>query len=151
VVAASLLLYAPAGSATHRIGGGRMLGLGLAARFVLLGLLAATGVLRLGSAGWLALVGFALIQFVWPLLAVGANSLAVRLAPAARGESVGLFNAATALAAAVGSALAGAIFSAAGFAGLAGVTFAMVGLALLLIELWLVRANPGASGSRVAP
>jgi hypothetical protein len=150
-VAASLLLYAPAGSATHRIGGGRMLGLGLAARFVLLGLLAATGVLRLGSAGWLALVGFALIQFVWPLLAVGANSLAVRLAPAARGESVGLFNAATALAAAVGSALAGAIFSAAGFAGLAGVTFAMVGLALLLIELWLVRANPGASGSRVAP
>ena len=46
------------------------------------------------------LIGFALIQFVWPLLAVGANSLSVRLAPTARGESVGLFNAATSLAAA---------------------------------------------------
>ncbi len=80
-----------------------------------------------GSAGWL-LISFALIQFVWPLLAVGANSLAVRLAPTARGESVGLFNAATSLAAAVGSALAGLVFNAVGFAGLAAVASCWWGL-----------------------
>lgn len=140
-VAASLLLYAPTGSATHRLGGGRMLALGTAARLALLALVAIVSFRHVGWIGWLALVCFALIQFVWPLLAVGANSLAVRLAPTARGESVGLFNAATSLAAAVGSALAGVIFNAVGFAGLAAAAVVLVGIALVLIEVWLV--NPG--------
>jgi predicted MFS family arabinose efflux permease len=83
------------------------------------------------------LIGFALIQFVWPLLAVGANSLSVRLAPTARGESVGLFNAATSLAAALGSALAGAIFGDTGFTGLAAAAFVAVAIALALSTLWL--------------
>ena len=137
-VAASLLLYARVGAVTHRIGGERMLMLGFGARFVLLGVLVVAGVLSTGWIGWLVLVGFALIQFVWPLLAVAANSLSVRLAPTARGESVGLFNAATSLAAAVGSALAGVIFGAAGFAGLTAVTLVAVGVALALIRVWLV-------------
>ena len=119
-VAASLLLYAPIGVATHRVGGGRMLALGMGARLLALGLLVTpASCISVGSPGWV-LVGFALIQFVWPVLAVAANSLAVRFAPTARGESVGLFNAATSLAAAIGSAVAGFIFNAAGFAGLAG-------------------------------
>lgn len=116
-----------------------MLALGMGARLLLLGLLVIAGFLHLGWIGWLVLIGFALIQFVWPLLAVAANSLAVRFAPTARGESVGLFNAATSLAAAVGSALAGVIFDAAGFAGLAAVTCVMVALSMVLIELWLVK------------
>jgi MFS family permease len=136
-VAASLLLYTPAGVATHRLGGARMLMLGFGARLALLGVLAAAGLLHFGWVGWLVLVGFALIQFVWPLLAVGANSLSVRLAPTARGESVGLFNAATSLAAAVGSALAGVVFGAGGFAALAGATFVFVALALVLLGVWL--------------
>ena len=74
---------------------------------------------------------------VWPALAVGANSLAVRLAPSARGESVGLFNAATLLAAAVGSALAGVVFGVAGFAGLSAAAFAAVALAVVLVAAWL--------------
>jgi MFS family permease len=141
-VAASLLLYVPVGTATHRIGGGRMLALGFGARLVLLAVLALAGLSYAGWIGWLVLLGFALMQLVWPLLAVGANSLAVRLAPTARGESVGLFNAATSLAAAVGSALAGVIFSTVGFAGLAALTFAMVGLALVLIEVRPPRPSP---------
>jgi nitrate/nitrite transporter NarK len=80
-VAASLLLYAPVGAATHRLGGARMLTVGFAARLALLGVLAVLGVVRVGWIGWLVLVGFALIQFVWPLLAVATNSLSVRLAP----------------------------------------------------------------------
>ena len=135
-VGASLLLYAPIGAATHRMGGARTLMLGFEARLVLLVAVALTTLLHGGWVGWVILAGFALIQFVWPLLAVGANSLSVRLAPMARGESVGLFNAATSLAAAVGSALAGVVFGAAGFAGLAVVTLIFVGAALVLMTVF---------------
>ena len=103
---------------------------------VLLVAVAVATLLRDGWVGWLVLAGFALVQFVWPLLAVGANSLSVRLAPTARGESVGLFNAATSLAAAVGSALAGVVFGASGFAGLTVVTLVFVGAALVLMKVW---------------
>ena len=100
-----------------------------------------SGLLHGGWVGWLVLVGFALIQFVWPLLAVAANSLSVRLAPTARGESVGLFNAATSLAAAVGSAAAGVIFGIAGFAALAAVAFVAVGVAVVLAALWPAKSE----------
>jgi predicted MFS family arabinose efflux permease len=136
-VAASLLLYQPVGAATHRLGGGRILLSGLGARLLLLAALAVGSFAYVGWIGWLALIGFALIQFVWPLLAVGANSLSVRLAPTARGESVGLFNAATSLAAALGSALAGVIFGDTGFTGLAAAAFVAVAIALALSTLWL--------------
>jgi MFS family permease len=136
-VAASLLLYRPVGAATHRLGGGRIVMSGIGARLVLLVALAISSFADLGGVGWLVLVGFALTQFVWPLLAVGANSLSVRLAPTARGESVGLFNAATSVAAALGSALAGAIFGDAGFTGLAVSASVAVAIALGLSALWL--------------
>ena len=90
------------GAATHLLGGGRILLLGIGARLLLLAVIAVGSFAYVGWIGWLVLIGFALIQFVWPLLAVGANSRWVRLAPTARGESVGLFNAATSLAAALG-------------------------------------------------
>ncbi len=114
-VALSLLLYVPLGAATQRVGAGRMLALGIGLRLGLFAALAVAGILHVELLGWIALIGFVLIQFVWPFLAVGANSLSVRLAPTARGESVGLFNAATSLASALGSAAAGAIFDDAGF------------------------------------
>ena len=135
-VGASLLIYAQIGAATHRVGGIRTLMSGFGARLLLLVVLALATLMHDGWVGWSVLAGFALIQFVWPLLAVGANSLSVRLAPTARGESVGLFNAATSLAAAVGSALAGVVFGAAGFAGLTVVTLVFVGAALVLMRLW---------------
>jgi MFS family permease len=138
-VAASLLLYTQVGMATHRLGGWRMLMLGFGARLGLLGVLAMSGLVRDGWVGWFVLIGFALIQFVWPLLAVATNSLAVRLAPTARGESVGLFNAATSLAASVGSAAAGVVYGVAGFAALSATAFVAVGVALALAAIWLQR------------
>lgn len=132
-VAASLFLYATAGRATHRWGGGRMLISGMGARLLLLAALAACGLM---GAAWPVLIGFALVQFVWPLIAVGANTLTVRLAPTARGESVGLFNAATSVSAAVGSALAGVVFGDVGFAGLAAVACGVVAVAVGLGALW---------------
>lgn len=150
-VAASLFLYRPVGAATHRLGGGRALIGGIGTRLLLLGVLGVIGFAHSGLVGWAALIGFALIQFVWPLLAVGANSLAVRLAPEARGESVGLFNAATSLAAAVGSALAGPIFDWGGFGGLTVTAFLFVGAALVLSLLWLKswEAHPPADARSV--
>jgi hypothetical protein len=144
-VAASLLLYRPVGAATHRLGGGRMLISGIGARLFLLAILAFGSFFRFGWIGWLVLVGFALIQFVWPLLAVGANSLSVRLAPTAPGESVGLFNATTSLAAALGSALAGVIFGHGGFAGLTAAAFVAVAVALAMGAFWSRewRGTPG--------
>ena len=138
-VGASLLLYAPVSVATHQQGGGRVLMAGFGARLVLLAALAGLALLRVGWAGWLVLVAFALIQSVWPLLSVAANSLSVRLAPTARGESVGLFNAATSVASSVGSALAGVIFGLFGFSALAAVTFVSVAIALALAAVWLPR------------
>jgi MFS family permease len=138
-VGASLMLYPPIGLATHRIGGGRMLMAGLGARLIVLATLVPLGLWRDGWQGWAILLGFGLIQFVWPMLSVAANSLSVRLAPGARGEGVGLFNAATSLAAAVGSALAGVLFGYAGFAAVAGVAAALVLAALALAALWLPR------------
>ncbi len=108
---------------------------------MLLAALAPLGLSHSSWSGWLILIGFALIQFVWPLLSVAANSLSVRLAPTARGESVGLFNAATSLAASVGSLLAGMIFGASGFATLSGVVCVVVAVALALAVLWVPRSH----------
>jgi MFS family permease len=137
-VAFSLAVYSPVGMMTHRLGGERMLAVGFGARLAVLGLLLALSLLHVGSAaGWVVLAGFALIQFVWPLIAIAANSLSVRLMPTARGESVGLFNAATSLASAIGSALAGVIYDVSGFTGLAAVVFTAVAAGLLLCEFRL--------------
>jgi MFS family permease len=144
-VGMSLLLYNPVGMVTHRIGGGRMLMAGLGARLVLLALLVPLGLSDGSWHGWLILIAFGLIQFVWPLLSVAANSLSVRLAPTARGESVGLFNAATSLAASAGSAVAGVIFGAFGFSVLSGVVCVAVAVAVLLTMQWLPRAQPSVS------
>jgi hypothetical protein len=138
-VGLSLLLYSPASAVAHTEGGSRVLMAGFAARLVLVAALVALGMLRGGWAGWLVLMAFALVQVVWPLLAIGANLLSVRLAPTARGESVGLFNAATSLASSVGSALAGVVFGLCGFSALAAVTFVSMAAALALAAMWLPR------------
>lgn len=140
-VGISLTLYNPAGVITHRIGGGRMLMAGLVARLVVLMALVPLGSSQSGWNGWLILIGFGLIQFVWPLLSVAANSLSIRLAPTARGESVGLFNAATSLSASVGSALAGVIFGMWGFAVLTGAVCIAVAVAVVLALLWVPRTH----------
>jgi predicted MFS family arabinose efflux permease len=145
-VGSSLVLYRQVGAATHRLGSGRVLIAGFAARAALLVILAGLGFSHGGGTGWLVLFGFALVQFVWPLIAVAANSLSVRLAPAARGESVGLFNAATSLASAIGAALAGAVFAGGGFAALAAATLAAVLAGLALAQLWLRQPHPVAVG-----
>jgi hypothetical protein len=88
-----------------RYGAGRVLTAGLGARWLLLACLACLGHSQAPWAGVEVLVAFSLVQMVWPLLAVSANALSVELVPAARGESIGLFNAATAVASSLESAI----------------------------------------------
>jgi MFS family permease len=143
----SLAAYRPVGTATHRQGGGRMLMAGLGLRLALLAGLSALSLMKTEWAAGMVLLAFALTQVVWPLLSVAANSLAVQLAPEARGESVGLFNAATSLASSVGSALAGVIFAQWGFAALSAFACLMVGAALILSGYWLPPRGLARTGS----
>ncbi len=143
-VGMSLLVYHRASGLAHRRGGGVVLMAGFIGRLVLYAAMTVFGFLHASWAGVLVLIAFALTQVVWPLLSVGANVLTVRLQPEARGENVGLFNAATALASAAGSALGGVIFGLFGFAVLAGVGTASIGVALALGALWLAPVrSPG--------
>jgi MFS family permease len=88
------------------------------------------------------LIAFSLVQMVWPLLAVSANALSVELVPAARGESVGLFNAATAVASSLGSAIGGVIFGVYGFSALAASAFVAVGVGALALGDLVQQAAP---------
>jgi MFS family permease len=135
-VAASLLLYRRVSAFAGRRGAGRVLTAGLGARWLLLACLACLGLSQAAWAGGAVLVAFSLVQVVWPLLSVSANALSVELVPAARGESVGLFNAATAVASSLGSAIGGVIFGLYGFSALSGGAFALVGESLWLSATW---------------
>jgi predicted MFS family arabinose efflux permease len=48
-----------------------------------------------------------LFQAIWPLIGVGSNDLAARLAPGSQGAAVGSYNAAGALASSCGALLSG--------------------------------------------
>ncbi len=144
-VTLSLLVYHPASRLAHRRGGGTVLMAGFAARLVLYALMTGLGSLHASWAGMLVLIAFALTQVVWPPLSVGANVLTLRIQPSARGENVGLFNAATSLASAVGSALGGAIFGLFGFAVLAGIASFCIAGALALSAVWLRPAQKSKS------
>lgn len=149
-VALSLLLYRRVGVFAGHQGAGRVLTTGLGVRWLLLACLACLGLSQTPWAGEAVLVAFCLVQMVWPLLAVSANALSVELVPAARGESVGLFNAATAVASALGSAIGGVIFGFYGFSALSGGAFVVVGLGLWLSATWFGKAPHAIGGDTEA-
>ena len=141
-VAASLLLYGRVSVLARRHSAGRVLTIGLGARWLLLACLACLGLSQAPWAGVGVLVAFSLVQMVWPLLAVSTNALSVELVPGARGESVGLFNATTAVASSLGSAIGGVIFGLFGFSVLSAGAFVAVGVALWLSATWFSEAAP---------
>ena len=149
-VAASLLLYRRVGVLTGRYGAWRVLTVGLGARLFLLACLAWFGLSHASWAGISVLITFSIIQMVWPILAVSASALSVELVPAARGESVGLFNAATAVASSLGSAIGGVIFGLYGFSALSAVAFVAVGVGVWLSAVWFGRAPHAVGSSAVA-
>ena len=112
-------------------GGARpVLQVGLAARTIAIAILAVA--FLSGIAGVpLALAGFVVLVMAWPLLGVSGTALAALLAPAEKGEALGLFNASSSLAGAVGAFLGGWATETVGYGTVCLVGAVVVGLAAL--------------------
>jgi predicted MFS family arabinose efflux permease len=140
-VALSLLLYRVVGGWETRFGAWRVLNAGLWLRALLLAGMVALAALPGDAAVVPILVCFGATQFVWPLLSVSSNSLAVTLAPAHRAESVGLLNAVTAVGATVGGGFGGVLLQS-GFVWLCAAVLMALLLALLLTWHPKIRVDP---------
>jgi len=138
-VCASLLTYGHVSKWTTLFGPAKILMAGIGLRLVLFALLAVLSLLRARFAGFAILATFALIQFVWPLLAVSTIAMSVTLARQARGESIGLYNATSSIASSVGPAIAGIIFGLCGFSILSIAACFTVAVSALLAWLWFGR------------
>lgn len=131
----SLPLYRVAARWEARRSAAAVLRTGLGLRIVILAVMTAAALAGRIGAAWIVMGAFALMQLTWPLLAVAANTLAVTLNPARRGEGVGLLNAATAAAGTVGVAIGGLITQRAGYGALCAVaTAAVAGAAFLAMR-----------------
>ena len=135
-ICASLLVYRRVSRLTTKRGAGNIMLAGLAARLILFGALALLSLLHAHWAGFAILFIFAVIQFVWPLLAVSTIAMSVSLARQARGESIGLFNATSSMASSAGAALGGMIFGLYGFSMLSGAAVVAVGLSACFAWFW---------------
>ncbi len=128
--AASLAMYPLAARIAKQRGARPVLQVGLAARTIAIAILAVA--FLSGIAGVpLALAGFVVLVMAWPLLGVSGTALAALLAPAEKGEALGLFNASSSLAGAVGAFLGGWATETVGYGTVCLVGAVVVGLAAL--------------------
>ncbi|ESP87872.1 MFS transporter [Candidatus Halobonum tyrrellensis] len=112
----SAVCYAPAGRLVRRVTPRRLQGVALAARGLLLPLVALAGSLAAAALLPAYAVAFGLIGATWAVIAVTTTGLVTRLADdATRGEAFGLQAAIGGLAGGVGNALGGAVADAAGY------------------------------------
>jgi len=140
-VCASLLIYGPVSRWTTKHGPGKTLFAGLGLRLVLFLALAIFSLIHAPYMGIAVLMTFALIQFVWPLLAVSTISMSVSLARQAPGESIGLYNATSSIASSAGAAIGGLIFGLYGFSYLSGAAMLAVGLSVFLAYFWFDKSS----------
>ncbi len=106
-VGAGIFLYAPAGALSERLGNLLVLTLGQGVTVVATAGLALLALLELSAASWLAPALFFLLPTAWSLRIVAGTGLAVHLATFPKGQALGLFNGATALANVLGAVAAG--------------------------------------------
>jgi MFS family permease len=130
-VGCSLLLYRMVGGWDIRFGAWNVLIAGLLLRALVVAGMVVLTALHSGTMVFPILICFGATQIIWPLLSVASNTLAVKLAPAHRAESVGLLNAATSLGATIGGIFGGVLLRA-GFVSLCtAVLCALLGAVLL--------------------
>ncbi len=130
-VGCGLLLYRVVGGWDARFGAWRVLSAGLGLRALVVAAMVALAALPAGGTVLPILACFGLMQVIWPLLSVASTTLAVTLSPSHRAESVGLLNAATALAATVGGVVGGVLLRT-GFAWLCAAVLGALLVSLLL-------------------
>jgi predicted MFS family arabinose efflux permease len=146
IVFVSLPLFIAAGRASQRRGPRAVMAGGLAARVVLLAILAilaASG--SVPSA--VPLAAFGGILFAWSYLSVASPGLTGQLVPQAEGEAQGVLNAASGVAGFLGAVIGGAVASSAGYpAALAlGAAATAFGLAIFGVKLLRVRRASAAT------
>ncbi|HEX4059555.1 MAG TPA: MFS transporter [Streptosporangiaceae bacterium] len=146
IVLVSLPLFIVAGRVAQRRGPRLVMAGGLAARVVLLAVLAI-----LAAAGSVPsavpLAAFGGIMFAWSFLSVASPGLTGQLVPQAEGEAQGVLNAASGVAGFLGAVIGGAVASTAGYpAALAlGAAATAAGLAVFAIKL----LRPGRAPAKV--
>ena len=136
IVFVSLPLFLAAGRASQRRGPRLVMAGGMAARVVLLAILAVLA--AAGSVPFvIPLAAFGGIMFAWSFLSVASPGLTGQLVPPAEGAAQGVLNAASGVAGFLGAVLGGAVASAAGYpAALAlGAAATAVGLAVFAVKL----------------
>ena len=133
IVFVSLPLFVVAGRVTQRRGPVLAIADAMAARIVLLGLLAALAAIG-HVPSVLPLAAFAGIMFAWSFLSVASPALTAQLVPGAEGDAQGLLNASSGLAGLLGSVAGGEIAAAWGYpAALAfGAAAVAVGLTIFM-------------------
>jgi MFS family permease len=136
IVFVSLPLFIVAGKVSQRRGPRVVMAGGLAARVVLLAILAILA--ASGSVpSVLPLAAFGGILFAWSFLSVASPGLTGQLVPQAEGEAQGVLNAASGVAGFLGAVVGGAVASSAGYpAALAlGAAATAFGLAVFAVKL----------------
>ncbi len=140
-VGCSLLLYRMTSAWDVRFGPWRVLSAGLGLRALVVAMMVVLAALHTSNTVLPILVCFGATQVIWPLLSVASTTFAVTLSPGRRAESMGLLNAATALAATIGGMLGGILLRT-GFVWLCAAVLCALLLALLLAWHPKVRLYP---------
>jgi len=141
IVFVSLPLFIVAGRVSQRRGPRVVMAGGLAARLVLLALLAI-----LAAAGSvpavLPLAVFGGIMFAWSFLSVASPGLTGQLVPQAEGAAQGVLNAGSGIAGFLGAVVGGAVASTAGYPAALTLGAAATALGLLIFAVKLLRRPP---------
>jgi MFS family permease len=147
IVFASLPLFVLAGRVSKRRGPGAALIGALAARVILLALLAVFAAVRHVSPA-LPLVAFAGIMFAWSFLSVASPGLTAQLVPGHEGDAQGALNASSGLAGLVGSVAGGFAAAHWGYPAALGIGAGAVAVGLTIFVIKVLRQ---ASSGHQAP
>jgi MFS family permease len=131
-----LIVYPWAGQSCERYSATTVFTIGLSVRLAaFLGLLC-LGLIQPGASSWLALVIFTFVVLAWSLLAVSGTALTARLSASntnTKGEAIGVFTAASAVAGVVGAALGGWVAGHWGYAAVLGLSVCGLSIGLFMI------------------
>jgi predicted MFS family arabinose efflux permease len=138
IVFLSLPLFTLAGRASKRHGAAAVLAGALAARVLLLAILAALA--AVGHVGAvLPLTAFAGIMFAWSFLSVSSPALTGQLAPGNEGDAQGLLNACSGLAGLAGSVIGGLAAEHLGYPAALAIGAAAVAVGLAIVAATLLK------------
>jgi MFS transporter, DHA1 family, tetracycline resistance protein len=142
IVLVSLPLFPLAAAVSQRRGPAMAMAGALAARVVLLAVLAALAAVGHVPAA-LPLTAFAGIMFAWSFLSVASPGLTAQLLPGAEGDAQGMLNASSGIAGLLGSVVGGAVASDLGYAAALALGAGLTALGLAIFAVTTLRRRSG--------